>query len=469
MGRIRTDSAGWRAHQCASPAADRTKSAVRALVALVLVACSVLALTGGSPAGAAPSGGDRSDEVGRVLVINVSGLIDPVLADFIRQSIADAEAVDAAALVLQINSEGSVLPNDELADLARTLTESTVPVAAWIGPSGSKAYGGAAELVGISEFSGMAPGTRLGNVGTQRLPVEEFGVVFGAAAPQLEDDAVDPEEADELGIVTPFPPIEIVTDGRTVEVAGAPTVGDFLVNLPGVESREITVGDQVRREPITVVVFSRLSLVSQLAHTVASPAVAYLLLTIGLGLLIFELYTAGIGIAGVVGAFCLAMACYGLWVLPTNWWAVGLILLAVFGFAVDVQTGVPRVWTVIGVVLYIVGSFGLFDGLTLPWITLLAGVVGVVLTFYAGMPSMVRTRFSTPTIGRDWMIGEIGTAVVDVAPTGVVRVRDALWRAETNRATPLAADDRVRVVGIQGLLLEVEPEEGGARDYRERG
>jgi membrane-bound serine protease (ClpP class) len=147
---------------------------------------------------------------------------------------------------------------------------------------------------------------------------------------------------------------------------------------------------------------------------------------------------------------------------------VGLILAAFFGFAVDVQTGVPRVWTVIGLVLFIVASFGLYDGLTLPWITLLAGVVGVVLTVYAGMPTMVRTRFSTPTIGRDWMIGELGTAVVDVAPTGVVRVRDALWRAETNRATPLAAEQTVRVVGIQGLLLEVEPEEGAARDYRER-
>jgi membrane-bound serine protease (ClpP class) len=57
---------------------------------------------------------------------------------------------------------------------------------------------------------------------------------------------------------------------------------------------------------------------------------------------------------------------------------------------------------------------------------------------------------------------------VEVSPTGVVRIRDALWRAETNRATPIAAGDAVRVVGIERLLLEVEPEAGGARDYRER-
>jgi membrane-bound serine protease (ClpP class) len=85
-----------------------------------------------------------------------------------------------------------------------------------------------------------------------------------------------------------------------------------------------------------------------------------------------------------------------------------------------------------------------------------------------GMPAMVRTRFSTPTIGREWMIGEIGTAETSVDPDGVVRVRDALWRARTNRATPIEKGAGVRVAEIDGLVLEVEPEEGAARDYRER-
>ena len=44
----------------------------------------------------------------------------------------------------------------------------------------------------------------------------------------------------------------------------------------------------------------------------------------------------------------------------------------------------------------------------------------------------------------------------------------ARWRARTNRATPVAAGDSVRVVEIQGLVLEVEPEAGGAEDYREK-
>jgi membrane-bound serine protease (ClpP class) len=81
---------------------------------------------------------------------------------------------------------------------------------------------------------------------------------------------------------------------------------------------------------------------------------------------------------------------------------------------------------------------------------------------------MVRTRFATPTIGREWMVGMEGTAVHAVDPDGVVRVGEGTWRARTNRATPIAAGDVVRVVAVDGLTLEVEPEAGGAQDYRER-
>ena len=86
----------------------------------------------------------------------------------------------------------------------------------------------------------------------------------------------------------------------------------------------------------------------------------------------------------------------------------------------------------------------------------------------AGMPAMVRTRFSTPTIGRDWIVGESGAAVDAVDPEGTVCVREAVWKARTNRATPIEAGAPIRVVAVEGLWLEVAPEEGGARDYRSR-
>jgi membrane-bound serine protease (ClpP class) len=81
---------------------------------------------------------------------------------------------------------------------------------------------------------------------------------------------------------------------------------------------------------------------------------------------------------------------------------------------------------------------------------------------------MVRTRFATPTIGREWMIGQSGTAVNDVDPEGFVEVGTARWRARTNRATPIRAGESFLVSAIDGVTLEIEPLEGAARDYRER-
>jgi membrane-bound serine protease (ClpP class) len=102
------------------------------------------------------------------------------------------------------------------------------------------------------------------------------------------------------------------------------------------------------------------------------------------------------------------------------------------------------------------------------WWVLLVVMGGFVLFMLGGMTAMIRARFSTPTIGREGMVGEEGTAEVAVDPDGVVLIRGARWRARTNRATPIAAGDPVRVVEVAGLVLEVEPPEGGAQDYRER-
>jgi len=105
-----------------------------------------------------------------------------------------------------------------------------------------------------------------------------------------------------------------------------------------------------------------------------------------------------------------------------------------------------------------VGSVLLFrDGIHLSWLTLLAGLVGVLLLVLGGLPATVRSRYSTATIGRESMIGEVGEAVADVRPDGVVRVRGALWPAHTSRSTPLVAGAAVRVVAVDGPQLQVEP------------
>jgi membrane-bound serine protease (ClpP class) len=172
-----------------------------------------------------------------------------------------------------------------------------------------------------------------------------------------------------------------------------------------------------------------------------------------------------VGVAGITGAVALILSAYGLAVLPTSWFGLGLIGLAVFGYSVDVQAGAPRTWTGIGVVSLLVGSWRLFPGgLAVPWLVIVLVAGGTALFMLSGMTAMLRARFSTPTIGRESMIGEMGQATTGIDPEGMVDLRGGKWRARTNRATPINAGDRIRVVAIDGLLLEVEPETGGAKD-----
>jgi membrane-bound serine protease (ClpP class) len=219
---------------------------------------------------------------------------------------------------------------------------------------------------------------------------------------------------------------------------------------------------------VTPTRFSQLPLFDQLMHTVASPPVAYLLFATGMALMVFELFTAGIGIAGATGAVFFVLGSHGLAVLPTNPIGVGLLVFSMFGFAVDVQTGVPRFWTGVGTAAFAGGSLLLYDDVAQPWVAFGAGIVGVLLFFVGALPAVSRSRFSTATIGREWMIGELGRAQTAIDPDGVVIVGGGQWRARTNRATPIEAGTEVRVAGIEGLELEVEPLEGAARDYRDR-
>jgi membrane-bound serine protease (ClpP class) len=402
----------------------------RATAAAAILLAALIALV--APAGAAAA---QPADHGHVSVIEVSGLLDRVLVDFVEHELTDAEDSGAIALVLQLNSKGAVVDEGRLQELADRIEHAEVPVDIWVGPSGSRATGSATELLAAARTVGVSPGSR---VELTRALLGDRDL-HGQAA--IGDD-LSAGDAVDLHVV----------DNRH------PTIGEFLLALPGFESKVVKGDDgKPERRPVSQARFGQLPLTGQLLHTVASPPVAYLLFVIGLALLLFELYTAGVGVAGLVGAGSLVLGCYGLAALPTRPWAVALLLVAMFGYAIDVQTGVPRVWSGIATVCFVTGSVALYDGLALSWVTLLVAIVGMSLAMLGGMPAMVRTRFSTPTIGREWMVGEVGTARTAVAPDGVVTVRDAPWRARTSRVTPIEAGDEVRVVSIDGLLLEVEP------------
>lgn len=438
------------------------------LAGLTLVSSSIHAQDGSDDSDAAPTE-VSAVAVGTVDVLQVSGFFDPILVNEVEAAIDRAEAEASQALILQVNSRGTLVDDSVIEDLLDRVATASVPIAIWVGPTGSRFYGTAAQLLSVADVTGMAPGARVGYMGVPLTP-QEATIDLGIAEDRLRNGSVGLTDARTLDIFK-----------QRIDDDGIPTISNMLQAMDGyeengvvLETTELVVLDNgaTRFDTISIVRFSKLSLVDQLFHTVASPPVAYLLLLIGLALLLFEFFTAGVGLAGAIGAMCTVLAFTGLAVLPTRPWAAALIVIAMLAFAIDVQVGIPRFWTGTGIVFTVIGSWFLFEAIPGSsmrpgWIALFAGIAGISLTFIVGMPSMVRTRFATPTIGREWMIGEEGTVIEDVDPEGVIEIGTARWRARINRATPVMAGGTVLVAAIDGVTLDVEPLEGAARDYRE--
>lgn len=155
-----------------------------------LAACFALASGWGA---AAPSGAQA--EAGRpfVNVVQVTGYLDPIMADFLERAVAESERDGAEALVLQLDSPGSVLSPAELDALAFRIGHAQVPVAVWVGESGAQALGGAARLALAAPLAGMAPEARLGEV---KVPP-----IFGEIPAAVRSGTVGAEQALELGLV----------------------------------------------------------------------------------------------------------------------------------------------------------------------------------------------------------------------------------------------------------------------------
>ncbi len=417
-----------------------TRRVGRLLALALLVVLGSIAVDGA--AGPRVQAASSCAEHGCVDVVAVNGLIDGIESDFITDTLASARRSDGVvAVVLQLDSGGAAVSDERLDEVATAIRRSDVPVSVWIGPSGAEALGGAAELVQVAGSSGIAPGATIGDVGTQRLSTAEFGDLFtGRSAAGLRRTFTG-EAAVKAGLVTRF----------------SPTLGLHIVTLDGVKTATRTEHGQRRTVPLSTVRFSKLPLSTQLFHTVASPSVAYLLLTIGLGLLVFEFFTAGIGIAGVVGAVFTILGGYGVAELPHNRWALVVFVLAFVAFAVDVQAGVPRIWTAVGSVGFVVASLFLMTQFRPTWIALVAGVVGIASTMFSGMPAMVRTRFSTPVIDRGWLVGSSGSTATALDPEGTVEVDGARWHARTDLGSAIPAGRRIDVVDVDGVVLGVEP------------
>ncbi|MBT94897.1 MAG: hypothetical protein CL431_02870 [Acidimicrobiaceae bacterium] len=354
--------------------------------------------------------GQESEESlnpGYVEVFEVSGLLDDVLASALEDSIKDAQRSGANALILQVNSKQAVISNQRLVALGQAFTDSSVPIEVWVGPSGSTAQGKVAQLVLLSDSLGVSIGSTIGKTGELVFPISEITSDIKEIN-LLQGDTLQWDEAIEANLVK-CERVEIdelgksLTEKEQLARCANPTLGDFLVNRDSFISEVIETDNGPRLSPLTKTKINRLNLIDQLLHTVASPPITYLLLVSGLALLIFEFFSIGIGIAGVIGAVSVSLSAYGLTILPFRSWALSLLLLSMLAFAIDIQTVVPRFWTLAGQIMFTIGTIFLYyeANVQMSWIPMSVGIVGILVLMARGMPIMIRGRFATTQILRE--------------------------------------------------------------------
>ena len=392
-------------------------------------------------------------------VIDVSGPLDQRAIDLMIRSIEDTEA---QAVILQIDSPGALTSGiEELRDL---IVDPPVPVIVWVGPRPARAYGGAAQLMAFAEVKAAAPGVKVGYM---------FLTVAGDRLPDDTSSSVEQRENIALLAEILFSKVVIEESGSPHVDMVVPSIGQLVVNLHGLEfeiggetvvldTAETVVGEDgvSRLSPTAQVRFDKGAILDRTLRLAVRPEATFFFFVAGLSLAVFEFYAAGVGVMAAVAALSLFLSGYGLSVLPIRWWAVGATLLGLLAYIADFQRNDLGWRSILGTLLLLMGGLYLTDASPLfapIWWAIVLVVIGTALFFGIGMTAVVRSRFSTTTIGREHLIGRAGIAESDLDPTGVVSVDGARWRAKATRAAGIRLGDPVDVVAVDGIVLDVDP------------
>lgn len=425
---------------------------------------SVLPSTPPSPSGEEPAGASPV-----VDIVKVEGNVDRPMADYVRATLEDAEA-QGHAVLLQVDTWGT-LGVDPM-DLARLVHDLRVPVMVWVGPPGAHAGGLGAIWAYAADVASVSPGSGIGPLRPPDLDAED-STLSAADLATLESWAAETGRGGVDAVLDrELTAREAIDAGVVNDVApGSPSPGDAIAMLGAVDGRTVTTASgeatlvtqqsaDPAQGPGVLYVYHDLGPWKRVLHSVAAPTAVYLLLVVAFAGLAFELTQPGFGFAGVSGLAALAFAAYGVWTVRPEW--SGLVLLVV-GFALliaDVQRRRLGVLTAAGMVAWAAGSFLLYPHVA-PVIAISPWVIGLVLLagfWYYGfgltIAQQAYQRIHSTQVG---LVGLTGEARGALDPEGAVYVKGTLWRGRTV-GEAIAPGTKVRVRGIDGLILRVEPE-----------
>jgi membrane-bound serine protease (ClpP class) len=439
---------------------------VRVSLAVAAIALGVIGALG-EPGVARAQG--SPDQV--VDVIEVTGVIDPPMSDFIRDRLARGSAEGVQAAIIQLDTPGGL--DVSMRQIVQQILDSEIPVIVWVAPRGARAASAGTFVAYAGHLSYMAEATVMGaatpvNLGGDLTPtlerkitndaagyIRELAVLRGRNSDWAESAVRDAASIGATraaaigvidGIASTLRELLERMDGKRIELASGPST--------------LETWDEAAGVPSATVRFQDMNVLARLLHAVVSPEVAFLLLLVGTFGLIFEVYNPGIGLAGILGAVALILGFYGLSVLPTNWLGVLLIVLAVVLLVADLHIAGLGALTFGGLAALVAGGLLLFadapEALALsPW-SILAAVAVTVVFFISVMTAALRVRWRRPIIGEEALVGTVGEAKTDIAPEGTVVSRGTLWRARTME-TGIPAGARVQIKATEGLVLLVEP------------
>lgn len=405
----------------------------------------------------------------RVVILTLSDSIQPASLRYLERGLDVADSSGAAVTIIELNTPGGLLTS--LRQMTTAITGAKRPVVVYVTPTGGQAASAGFFLLMAADVAAMAPGTNAGaahpvggegaeltktmaekvtndaaalvrSLATQRGRSSEWAekAVRDSASyterEALEKKLIDVVANDRAGLLKWL-------DGRTVK------------RFDGREEKLDTAAPEV------VVVGP--SNADKLLSVIAHPNIAYLLLLLGLVGIYFELSHPGVILPGVLGGVSILLALFALSVLPVNYVGVLLILLGIGFFVLEVKVASYGLLTVAGLVSFIFGSLMLirspFPALRVGISVVLPTALAVAFIVIFLLARVLRSHRSKPLTGARGLVGEFGEAAGALEPSGKVYVHGEYWDAISS--APVPDGDRVRVVKVVGLMLEVEPA-GGA-------
>ncbi len=395
-------------------------------------------------------------------VVTYDGVINPVSSELFTTAITQAEQAGAEALIIQLDTPGGL--DLSMRDIIKAMIASEVPIIVYVAPSGGRAASAGVFITIAAHLAAMAPGTNIGAahpvaVGGGEMDAEMKKKVENDAAAYIRSLAERRGRNAEWAEKAVRQSVSI-TEKEAVELKIIDFIAEDLPDLiKKIDGKSVTTsgGKRVLSTQNAEVVKHPIPLRLRILKAISDPNIAYILMLVGVTGLLAELYSPGAVFPGVIGGISLILAFYAFQTLPVNDAGLLLILFAVVLFIAEAMVPSFGILGLGGITALLIGSLMLIDT-DLPALRISPAVIfsTVAILFLFSLlfiRAAWRAQRGRTVTGKEGMVGEIGVAISDLAPRGMVRVHGEIWQAESDEA--VAQGEEIEVTGIVGLKLQV--------------